>query len=207
MMCLYAPSHPHVVRGYVISGNNVSKDRIDASIGLVFSLRLLQRYRSNGVLQAKIHHVPGVRGHCMAYVQLAQGVVATCYIEDERGQRQQVSVDLLCRVDTDRGPFEWTFQPLTIAQASPAPEAQSANSVTPGAELPDSLVLKVIAPLPWERLGNWTVGQKQMLYSVWRMIDGRRTVQEIKAGVSLPPQVVNEALQILLSFHIADISS
>jgi hypothetical protein len=35
----------------------------------------------------------------------------------------------------------------------------------------------------------------------------RRTVQEIKAGVSLPLQVVNEALQILLSFHIVDISS
>jgi hypothetical protein len=210
MKRFYSLFRSHVVIGCAISGNAVSKDRIDASVGLSFSLKLLQRYRSNGVLQAKLHHVPGIRGQCMAYIYLSQGTVVTCYAEDLHGQRQQMAIDIFIRVDNERGPFEWTFQTQNAAQANPSPasEAQSTNSAPARAELSDSLTPVVVAPLPWDRLGNWTLEQKQMLYNVWRAVDGRHTVQEIKASVGLPPQVVEELLKILLSFHIinADIS-
>jgi hypothetical protein len=45
----------------------------------------------------------------MAYVQLAQGMVAARYVEDQRGQRQQVSIDMLRRIDNDRGLLSGPF--------------------------------------------------------------------------------------------------
>ena len=44
----------------------VNEDHIDASVGLTLSLRLFERYRKNGILQASIRRIPGFRGPCKA---------------------------------------------------------------------------------------------------------------------------------------------
>jgi len=63
----------------------MNKDRIDASVGLTFSAELFHHYRGSGTLQAKVHHVPGIQGHSVAYVHLTQGIVVACYIDDNVG--------------------------------------------------------------------------------------------------------------------------
>src|SRR5579884_3469255 len=90
----------------------MSKDRLDASAGLAFSLAVFERYRKNGLLQAELHHVPGISGHCQGYLQLVEGKVTSCYIEDKNGQRHPIDRRTLIDLDTKRGPFEWTLQPL-----------------------------------------------------------------------------------------------
>src|SRR5437016_12664019 len=50
----------------------VGNDWIDASLGLAFSLPLFEQYRKNGLLQAELHHVPGVRGRCKGYLHLVE---------------------------------------------------------------------------------------------------------------------------------------
>jgi hypothetical protein len=196
----------------------VKQDNIDASIGLTYSLRLFQHYRRTGTLQAKVHHVPGVQGECLASLFLSQGQVTVCYVEDKRGQRLPVAVEELCRVDSDRGPFEWLFQAAPPPQASASPaqaSAPSAPTATPMAPPPseaapvlsDAHIPVAVSALYWDRLSHWTPTHKQMLYGIFKMIDGVRTIREIKASTTLSPQVVEDALLVLLELRTITIIS
>lgn len=191
----------------------MDRDRIDASVGLTFSLSVFQRYRRSGILQARIRHVPGVRGECNAYLFLANGHIASCYVEDKQGQRFSISPELLCRIDDEKGPFEWTFQPYR-AQPAAAQEQQPASAsatagptAQPPPQFSGALIPRVFATLYWGQLSTWSPLQKQMLYDVLNLIDGRRTIQEIKSIVNLPPEVVDGVLHTLLTLHTIVLSS
>jgi hypothetical protein len=54
---------------------------LDMSVGLEFSLPMLERYQRNGLLQAEIRHVPGIKGPCLASIQLVQGKITSCFVE------------------------------------------------------------------------------------------------------------------------------
>jgi hypothetical protein len=188
----------------------MSKDGIDASVGLAFSLKLFHHYRGSGILQAKVHRVPGVQGQGMAYLHLTQGTVVACYIDDLRGQRYHFAPDVLCRIDKEKGPFEWTFQTLPLPQAPDAasPETpQPQPTLTSPSSFSDTCIPKVVASLSWEPLNHWTLAQKQILYTIWRFIDGKRSIREIKASVALSPEVVNEVMRTLEVLHVIAISS
>jgi hypothetical protein len=180
----------------VLKGGIVGNDWIDASLGLAFSLPLFERYRKNGLLQAELHHVPGVRGRCKGYLHLVEGKITSCYLEDRQGQRHQVNVAMLIQIDNERGPFEW------VLTSAPAPLAPSSRDHT----LPDSTggaqsspVPRKISSLDLERLEGWTNRQKMMLSIVFDVIDEQRTIEDIKNDVPLPPNVVEEALRVLIA--------
>lgn len=179
----------------------MGKDRIDASVGLAFSLKLFERYRKNGILQAELHHVPGIRGRCTGYLHLVEGKVVACSIENQQGQRSPVSKDMLLRVDSERGPFEWTLQPL------PAPPTSSQRTEIPPRPIQGSPIPVSIAHLDLEKLDGWTTRQKMMLSIVFDLIDGQRTIEDIKADAPLPPPIVEEALRVLLSLKVITIPS
>jgi hypothetical protein len=67
----------------------------------------------------------------------------------------------------------------------------------PLAPLPQPLVH---ALEPWQ-LRSWSPYQQHCIYSVFSLIDGRLTVDEIKAQVPLPPTIVDEVLRILLQIR------
>lgn len=176
----------------------MDKDRIDASLGLAFSLALFEQYQKSGLLQAELQRVPGFRGRCKGCLQLVEGKVVTCYLEDMQGRRHTASKELLTRLDSEKGPFEWTLTPLpplppslpvTPPVKSPRPKS---NSPIPGR----------IAILDLEKLEGWTYKQKTMLSLVFDAVDGRHTVEEIKANVPLPPAIVEEALRILVVLKV-----
>ncbi|GCE30764.1 hypothetical protein KDA_62480 [Dictyobacter alpinus] len=171
----------------------MGKDNIDASLGLEFSLALFERYRKNGLLQAEIQHVPGIRGRCKGFLHLVEGKIITCYIEDKEGRRHTTDQGLLIRVDSERGPFEWTLSP------NPAPPAANPNIVIPMRPTPNSPIPKTIAPLNLEMLEGWTSRQKLMLSIVYDLIDGVISIEEIKSKSPLAPAVTEEALRVLLS--------
>lgn len=178
----------------------MGKDSIDASLGLDFSLALFERYRKNGLLHANLHHVPGIRGRCKGFLHLIEGKVATCYVEDDHGQRLSISKETLARVDSERGPFEWTLSPLPIPP-----------SINPRTDLPprptqNSPVPKTVAPLNMDRLESWTSKQKLMLSMVYDLIDGNTSIDKIKSISPLPTEVTEEALRVLLSMKLITIS-
>lgn len=178
---------------------------MDASVGLTFSLQLFQRYRRNGILQATIRHMPGIQGACTAYVHLTAGSVTACYLENKHGQQIPYPIDDLCRVDHDRGPFEWIFQPQqtsSSAQTTPAPAADAPVYPSSAPSDLEVLVPRAVASLRWEQFNHWTPEQKVLLQQVWKFIDGRHTVQEIKASLAYPPQMVHEVIQVLFTSHL-----
>lgn len=178
----------------------MGQDRIDASVGLSFSLLLFERYRKNGLLQAELHHVPGIRGRCMGYLHLVEGKVITCYLEDKQGNRYSASKDMLMRVDDERGPFEWVLQPL------PAPSSvMPQEAITPRLPFQDSPVPTPVAVLDVERLEGWSTRHKLMLSMVYDAVDGQRSVKNIKAEVPLPEHLIDDALRILCSLRVIDI--
>jgi hypothetical protein len=180
----------------------VGKDNIDASIGLAFSLTLFERYRKTGLMQAEIHHVPGIRGRCKGYLHLVEGKVVSCYIEDKEGQRQSIGKDILIKVDKDRGPFEWSLAPLP----APPSETPAATQMSTNPHLAQNApVPRTIATLELEKLEGWTSKQKLMLSMVYETVDGQRTIDQIKLEAPLPPDVTEEALRILFALKVITI--
>jgi hypothetical protein len=193
----------------------VDKDGIDASIGLAFSLELFKRYRSTGILQAKLRRFPGMQGPGIAYLYLAEGDVVLCYTEDQNGHHSSVSKDVLIRFDNEKGPFEWGFRPSSVAPApltlqpvsAVQPRSQNAESLS--FHIPNATVPRIISALPSERLLGWTLQQRRMFLLVWQAIDGKRTAQDIKGALrtSLPEATVDEILHTLLKLNLIVIST
>lgn len=184
---------------------------MDASVGLSFSLQLFQRYRRSGTLQATIRHIPGVQGACIAHIVLTDGAVTACYVKNKQGQNLSFSLDELRRLDHERGPFEWVFQQAQHSapgsQASAPPSAQPPTRTASSMQEADLLIPKVVTPLRWNQFNHWTPEQKLLLQNVWKNIDGKRTVQELRASLPYPPEMVNDVLQILLTLRIIVLAS
>lgn len=178
---------------------------MDASVGLTFSLQLFQRYRRNGFLRAEIRHMPGIQGACTAYIILTTGSVTACYLEDKHRLRYSFAIEDLCRIDSERGPFEWTFQQQSSSPHSQAVAPSSARSPTNPSTAPpdrDASIPRIVAQMNWEQFNHLALEQKLVLQAVWQNIDGKRTVGDIKTNLPYPPQAVNDIIQILLTLHV-----
>ncbi len=177
----------------------MSKDGIDASLGLAFSLELFKRYQKSGVLQAELPRAFGIPRRCKAFLHLSRGEVVSVYLEDQHGQRYSSDKESLCRLDREKGPFEWIFVPL-------APSAE--QSSLPGfsnqyaSSIQRSPVPTIISAIPLERLIAWTPQQKEALYTLLRAINGVRTVEDIKHMLPFSPELVDELLRILLELDV-----
>jgi len=180
----------------------VGNDWIDASLGLAFSLPLFEQYRKNGLLQAELHHVPGVRGRCKGYLHLVEGKVVSCYLDDRQGQRHQVNLSMFIQLDKERGPFEWVLTSLPAPPVSFSRHFPPPSSTSPALSSP---VPRKLATLDLDKLENWTHRQKLTLSIVFDVIDGQRSIEDIKNDVPLPPDIVEEALRLLMAMKVVAI--
>jgi hypothetical protein len=179
----------------------VSNDGIDASLGLAFSLELFKRYQQNGVLQAELPRAFGLPRRCKAFLQLAAGEVVSVYLEDQHGQRYSADIESLCRLDREKGPFEWIL--FSQAQFLTSPDAAHQHTST----LSYSPVPAIVSIIPQELLMAWTLQQKEALYTLLRVINGERTIEDIKHMVPFSSEMVDELLHILLDIHVVILST
>jgi len=184
----------------------VSKSGFDASIGLAFSLELFKRYRRNGTVEAELPRVPGIRGQCKAFLQLVNGEVVSVYLIDTQGQRHSSDKTTLCRLDAEKGPFEWRLQ-LQSEAVDPALSAgqssgQPASLTSSSHALAGSSVPRIVSSLPQEQLQAWTPQRRDALYITLTNIDGMNTVEEIKDLVPFPRDLVDELLRLLLEMKV-----
>jgi hypothetical protein len=187
----------------------MNKDSIDASIGLRFTLELLKRYRESGLLQATISRLPGISGKCQISITVIRGEVVSCLAKDQKGQRYTVHIQVLLKLDKDRGPFEWTLLPLaqveklvfTPQQISPfLPRQPGQNNIHPN-KLSDSSIPHVIADFDFKRFKSWDPKPQKALFILYSLVDGKRTIKDIKQVFPLPSQLVEEGLHVLLSIN------
>lgn len=189
----------------------MSKNGFDASIGLTFSLELFKRYRRNGVVQAELPRMPGIRGHCTAFLCLVNGEVAEVYLEDQQGQRHSSDKATLCRFDAEKGPFEWRL----LLQAQPDHQSSPNEPLASQPPLPilsahpleRSSVPGIVSALPQDQLSTWTTQRRDALYITLANIDGVNTLEEIRSLVPFPPDLVDELVCILLEMKVIVISA
>ncbi|WP_245994373.1 hypothetical protein [Tengunoibacter tsumagoiensis] len=122
-----------------------------------------------------------------------EGKVVSCTVEDKQGQRFQINKEVLTRLDSEKGPFEWT-----LVSSSSTPSAVRSEPASPH--------LRRVAPLELEKLDGWSYRHKMMLSLVFELIDGHRTIDDVKAAAPLPTNVIEEAIQILLAMNVINIS-
>ena len=174
----------------------MGKEHFDASIGLAFSLTAFEKYRKNGLLQAELHHVPGIRGRCKGYLELIEGKVASCYIEDKDGHHHSIQVSILIQLDNEIGPFDWALTPLPAPSSStphiPFPLHLESNSSRP----------RITGLLDLERLYGWSPIHKKIIFQVYQAVDGQRCIEDIKHALPLPPYVTEEALHVLSTLNV-----
>lgn len=188
----------------------MDEDKIDASVDLIFSLELFALHKLSGMLQAELHRAPGILKHSVAFLEIVNGIVVVCFFIDKKGQQHAIEKEALIQLDEEKGPFEWSFQPSKSARSDKRdhqfeqpeirmPSADLLQSVDPNAVVPRS-----IAAIDWRWLHNWTTQQCQSLSMVWQLIDGRRTVGEIKDALvtSHPPALVDESLRVLRDLKV-----
>ncbi|GCE45445.1 hypothetical protein EI42_02925 [Thermosporothrix hazakensis] len=175
----------------------MGQDSIDASLGLEFSLALFEHYRMSGLLKSELHHIPGVRGRCMGYLHLVDGKVTSCHVEDQQGQRLPIPLSILMSVEKKRGPFPWVLYPLSTPRLGTPPRPVQDTSPIP----------QRVGQLDVDRLEGWTTRQKMMLSIVFELVDGQRSVMQIKEDAPLSPDIVDDALTILVNMRVITVPS
>jgi len=188
---------------------NVDKEGIDASLGLKFSLELFKRYRQNGMLHAELPRAPGIRGRCTAFIHLVKGEVASAYLEDQQGKRYPSDKDALCRLDREKGPFEWILDHQSMIpvqhQLTRRPQHHSSGPLAPSMQC--SSVPRIISALSWERLSAQAPEQREALYTLLTAINGERTIANIKEIVPFSRDLVDDLLRMLLELEVIVIAT
>lgn len=182
---------------------NVKKDwleQFDASVGLAFSLRAFERYRTSGTFSAEVRAVPGISGRYQAYLELIEGKVVSCYVINRAGERHHLMLESLIKLDEVKGPFNWTFRTTsasTFTEPLPEQPARASAPQAPRSPIP----IRLVHYLDSRQLQRWTPEQQQCLHMVFSLINGRYAIDEIKGLVPLPPNVVDIILGILFQLQ------
>jgi hypothetical protein len=180
-----------------IKRGNVMDNPIDASVGLAFSLKIFAAYQQYGLLHTTVHHVLGISGPCKICLELKQGHVVSCFLEDHRGRRSPAMKEVLLRLDREKGPFEWQFSPLLVP-LTPSPQVQRGGTGQRRNETVPRRLQQRLDPRILCQLSPW---QQILLSSVFSLVDGQHTLEEIAARTQLPLYKVEEALRILISLN------
>lgn len=177
------------------------EEQFDASVGLDFSLRAFEQYRANGVLSASVRAIPGIRGQCQVFLELVEGKVVACYVKDRTGHNFPLAKEVLLNLEQRKGFLHWTFRKAPTPTGGTPPPVQIRTPST-SQKLRSPIPVRVVDSLDARLLQRWTPEQRQCLSLVFSLIDGRHEIDEIKARVSLPPAVVDEVIQVLISLQV-----
>lgn len=187
----------------------MDKEGIDASLGLKFSLELFKRYKQNGMLHAELPRAPGVGERCKAFIHLVKGEVASAYLEDKQGKRYPSDKDALCRLDREKGPFEWTLDHQSTIpgqlRLARRPQPQSPDPLA--ASIQPSSVPRIISALSWERLSAQAPEQREAFYTLLTTINGERTIANIKNMLPFSSDLIDDLLHLLLELEVIVIST
>jgi hypothetical protein len=157
-------------------------------------LQVMQEHQKTGLLYADVPpDAVGMREPCRIEVKLEAGTMVSCSIVTESGQRlsEKESVRKISRL----GALVWTFVPLAVA-AQPAQPAQPAQSL---ALVPEH------ASVPWRTLqvDQWQMRSWPRLHrAIFALADGTRSIAKIAAMLSVPPELVTQAVHDLRAIGV-----
>ena len=174
---------------------------MDASLGLAFSLTAFAHYRKSGHLSAMLPSIPKMKGRWKALLELVDGEVTSCLIEEQStGQRQSFSLEQLRRLDQEKGPLEWFFveQSFRVPAASESPSEHHQK---------DLMIPFHQTGIDFRRFSHWPANSIMMLQHIYASIDGQRSIADLKRLVPYSSESVDKILLILLTGNIIYIRS
>lgn len=168
----------------------------------------------SAVLYASLD-MPDVRGPCNGYIFLREGSIIDCLIQSQDGVQLRTGKDAYTLLSTksewqvridpnvewtlrymqQQGAQEWNTYTPYMSPPSPMP------APTPPASI---YVPRPIRPLESHLLTRYTMKQCLILRMVFAMVNGERTIEQIKGQLHLSPEVVDEALTNLHSLSVIE---
>ncbi len=148
--------------------------------------------------------LPGFVGPCRGWVQVQDGMVATCVLEGVNGDRMEgePALSLLCAVQ------EWQ---VTLEQDAPHPLSIPSTSQEeprlPTTPLPDLIPRRRVAALSPALLAPLSSKERMLLGMVFTMVNGRRSTQQIKAELHVSAHRIDHAFHRLWTLQMIDYSN
>jgi hypothetical protein len=168
-------------------------------------LKTLLEYlrEKSAVLRTRVT-LPRNRHPGQGYLFLSKGSILRCYVlapdatllvdGPDAYKLLNTSVEWYVRIDTEQM-IELEIQ--AHLQGSPPP------TDIPTFNVPvETRALRQLRPLEMAVLQHFPAKQSLLLRTVFTMVNGERTADEIKGRLRLPPQVVEEALNILRNIGV-----
>jgi len=151
--------------------------------------------------------IPDIRGPCHGYVFLRKRAIIGCQIQSQDGvivYKDQEAYMLLSnntqwqmRIDSN---IDQTFRSMR-QQNTQSLQAQNTNSAQ---SFPFSYIPRPLGDLEPYLLNGYTSKQRLVLRTVFAMVNGERTVEQIKAQLKLSSEAVDEALMYLNSINLIE---
>jgi hypothetical protein len=186
---------------------------IDASLGLAMALGLLATERLTGELRASISQGFLRKTTSQYVIQVVDGQIVSCFrIEPYAGKQRSLQIpvgqDMLIQLDQRKGPFAWSFHPRHIPP-QPQSSALVPASAPPAPTFPelapavadDAIPIRLIAELHVDWLASRPNEEQRILWLIFGLVDGQRSVREIKSLVRFAPEIVEKGLIFLIAMH------
>ncbi|MBA2391160.1 MAG: hypothetical protein H0V70_00260 [Ktedonobacteraceae bacterium] len=151
--------------------------------------------------------IPDIRGPCHGYIFLRKRTIIGCQIQSQDGvilYKDQEAYMLLSnktqwqmRIDSN---IDQTFRSMR-QQNTQSLQAQNTNSAP---SFPFSYIPRPLGDLEPYLLNGYTSKQRLVLRTVFAMVNGERTVEQIKAQLNLSSDAVDEALVYLNSISLIE---
>ncbi len=158
---------------------------------------LLEYMQGQQVLLSTEANVPGIRARCVGYLFFRENYVVGCLIQTLDGRILREGEDAYRLLTENR---EWYVRmDLNIDQTFRAMKQQHTpftQGYTPPPP-PISHVPRAIRPLDAAFLTEFSGKQRLLLRMVFTLVNGQRTVEQLKAQVHVPAGIVEEALATL----------
>lgn len=190
----------------------MEQNGIDASLGLALAIDLLWQRQQTGTLRGTISITQFLRTkQYQCVIQIENGQILSCFLLDEQGQRRPADKEYLIQVDEKGGPFDWKFYPRAEATptvpSAPVPNRSTAMQVASasGGISPvndDAIPVRLTPELQFSWLTTWHESEIRFLQQIFSLINGRRTVHDIKTLMfRISPEIIEKSLIFLIAMR------
>ncbi|MBX5451156.1 hypothetical protein [Thermogemmatispora sp.] len=178
---------------------------------------LLDNLQGQSAILSTTVSVPSVRGTCQGLVFVKDGTVLESLIQGPNGALLASGARAYALLSS-RDQWQVRIQPdveqilrtmiqpaLPESEPRPGPGSRSPQAALPpagSASFSLSPVPRPLRPLDAQLLAGFSMRQRFVLRLVFTMVNGERSVEQIKAQLNLSPAVVEEALTTLRTLGV-----
>lgn len=159
--------------------------------------------------------MPDVREPCHGYLFLRKRTIIGCQVQSQEGVlllRDQEAYKVLSmkthwqiRIEAD---IDATLRSMSqqVMQTVQPQRASAGTSTGRGIPrlFPVAYVPRVVGSLEAYLLNGYTSKQRLVLRTVFAMVNGERTIEQIKAQLNLSPEAIDDALNYLSSIEVIE---